>query len=384
MTLKHILFFSSTLAVDQKIREHVQKILKAKGPDDDDYDFAEDDDDDPADFSPDQFLGDNSFLQTGSKVKSKNIRDDEVEHYFNTIDGEEEDEDYDAEYDDSFVQLALKTHVEFDDMVAKGKLNFSQKKNRGPDDDDYDFAEDDDDDPADFSVGQFLDDESFIQTRTRSKDDDDDYADDRLGAGDFMPVSMVNTGDSVANDDDDEASDDSVHQVLLQEARRHHQKHHGKHHKKHKQSELAKKITVRKFERQARGITDVYHQLASYEKAHPDLNDNRHWLPADADDGESFLQLDEEDVVEDDDDSLADDRLDNNNEKPSEWPTIDDDSAFIQTGDKPAEAKPTEAKPTEAQPTAAKSTEVTKEKAETDDSGDASDEVTLDEEASEE
>lgn len=168
MTMKLFLLLGSGYAL-----KHASFMaLKAdeKAPDDDEYDFADDDDDDPADFSVGQFLDDD---------------------------------------EDAFIQ--------------KKSSHRTQRELKAPDDDEYDFAEDDDDDPSDFGVGQFLDDDddSFIQLFAHNADDD--YADDRLGAGEYQLVSQQTKGEQEASDDDDDDAneeDDNGHEdpSFLEEA----------------------------------------------------------------------------------------------------------------------------------------------------------------------
>jgi len=319
MTVKQMLLFGAVMALEVKTTQQ-----KMTAPDDDEYDFAEDDDDDPADFSVGQFLSDeddDSFLQT----KTRNLREDEEEHYFNTFEGEDEaDDDEDntlpgTQYDDAYVQLALSTHA----AASKAKL---LQKEKAPDDEDYDFAEDDDDDPADFSVGQFLDDDddAFIQLKTRSGDDDDDYADDRIGAGEYVSLSdAMETKAMAAHGDEDEEesgddTDDAMNEVFLQEARKHVRKHH-QNHKNHKQSIIALEHKKALLKHSLLGVTDVYKQLA-IDEAHGKVGEEAGWMPADdedSDEGASFLQTnadtEEEGSASDDDDDengLADDRLD--------------------------------------------------------------------------
>jgi len=146
--------------------------LKAdeKAPDDEEYDFADDDGDDPADFSVGQFL----------------------------------DED-----DDAFIQ--------------KGSVHRREMDGKAPDDEEYDFAEDDDDDPSDFSVGQFLDDDddAFIQMVAHNADDD--YADDRLGAGEYELASKLTKEEQEGSDEegDENDEDDNNHEdaSFLEEAK---------------------------------------------------------------------------------------------------------------------------------------------------------------------
>jgi len=305
MTLSQILLFGGVVALNQKISE--QKAVQA--PDAEDYDYAEDDDDDPADFSVGQFLGDDdSFIQTKSK---RNLKEDVEEHYFNTVDGEEEEND-ELPYDDAFVQLALKNHVKLDQK--KQPLDFLQTRklrSNGPDDDEYDFAEDDDDDPSNFSVDQFLGDEgdSFIQTTRRLQDDDDDYADDRLGAGEFILTSdaLDQGAEAIDADDDEEEAeeDDTVHRVLLQEAQTVHENHLN-----HRPSRPLKSLI---------GLTDVNQQFAQYQKKHHNDELETGWEAVDdkEDDDDVIFNKDrklsadqDENDSDDDDDDLADDRLD--------------------------------------------------------------------------
>lgn len=270
-----ILLFTTSFALDTNVKLHVVKAqgAKLKAPDDDEYNFAEDDDDDPSNFSPDQFLdtddGD-AFLQTKFKEKiksaarAKSIKEDENMHFFNTVKGEDEasvDDEDNPEYDDAFVQIALKSHVEFNKQMAnkmKTAPNFLQKKLGAPDDDEYNFAEDDDDNPADFGVGQFLDNEddedddddsSFIQVYTPSEDNE--YGDDRLG-GEYV------SAEEFEESDDQDENDDAA--FFQEEALGHPRKHkngkthkdgkkhkdHGKnhHHKHHENKGHSKKVAA--------------------------------------------------------------------------------------------------------------------------------------------
>lgn len=223
--------------------------------------------------------------------------------------------------DDSLLQLtnnmSLKTHAE---AVKSGLL---QKEKRAPDDDEFDFNEDDDDDPSDFGVGQFLgddddDDDAFIQIGSK-KDEDDELADDRLGGEYILASDRDEQMKEVAEDDEEEsehAAEDALHEVLLQEARKHHKramtetkkpkKPKNPSHKAHKHPAML-------------GVTDVYSQLAHEEANGNGAENDKGWFGGDDsedgedEDGYSFVQTDGKDKDaddDDDDDSLADDRLD--------------------------------------------------------------------------
>lgn len=287
MTVKQMLLFGAVVALEVKTSE--QKMI---APDDDEYDFADDDDDDPADFSVGQFLGDDdddSFLQT----KTRNKRN-----------------------------LALKTHV------AASKAGLLQKENSKDDDDDddnYNYGGDNEDDASDYGVGQFLDDddEAFVQLKTRSGDDDDDYADDRIGAGEYVSLSEATEQKAMAEngEEDEDSGDDTdgeMNEVFLQEARKHYHKHQQKH-KHHKKSVIALEHQKALLKHSMLGVTDIYKQLA-FDEAHGKVGEDAGWMPADdedSDEGASFLQtsadLEGEASADDDDDDengLADDRLD--------------------------------------------------------------------------
>jgi len=192
---KLILLFGAVVsALDhQRVKKASETAL---APDDDDFDFAEDEGDDPADYSAKQFIDDgsdprgdddddddddDSFLQARSKTKTKKgVTHEEVERdYFNTVAGapekfDEEDNStfgHKLAYDDAFIQVALKAQ--------------QHKKHRqyAPDDDDFDFAEDDGDDPSNFSVEQFIGDDNLntndngdVSTESDNDDDDSDYS----------------------------------------------------------------------------------------------------------------------------------------------------------------------------------------------------------------
>jgi len=265
-----ILLFTASFALDANVKQHVKAHgTKLRAPDDDEYNFAEDDDDDPSNFSSDQFLdtedGD-AFLQTQfkDKIKSaaraKSIKEDENEHYFNTVKGEDEavDDDDNPQYDDAFVQIALKSHVEFNKQMAnkmKTAPNFLQKKSGAPDDDEYNFAEDDDDNPADFGVGQFLDNDddddddddlSFIQVYTPSEDNE--YGDDRLGGEYVSAEEFEESDDQDENDDAAFMQEEALgHPHKHQHGKKHKDHHaqvHHKHHKSHHQKGHSKKVAA--------------------------------------------------------------------------------------------------------------------------------------------
>lgn len=258
-------------------------------------------------------MADDSLLQL-----TNNLQEDVDEHYFDTYAGEDAEDasDEDAKYDDAFVQMSLKTHAE---AVKSGLL---QKEKRAPDDDEFDFNEDDDDDPSDFSVGQFLgdddDDDAFIQIGSK-KDDDDELADDRLGGEYILASDRDEKMKEVAEDDEEEsehAAEDALHEVLLQEARKHH---------KRAMTETKKPKKPKKPSHKAHkhpamlGVTDVYSQLAHEEANGNGAENDKGWFGGDDsedgedEDGYSFVQTDGKDKDaddDDDDDSLADDRLD--------------------------------------------------------------------------
>lgn len=220
---------------------------------------------------------------------------------------------------DSLLQLtnmSLKTHAAAMNSMKKSAF---LRKERAPDDEDYDFADDDDDDPADFSVGQFLDedDDSFIQLGSK-KDEEDDLGDDRLGS-EYILASDRDAQMKQADADDEEESDpeaeDALHEVLLQEARKHHKRAHAA---ETTMTESKKQNQSHKHKRHPAmlGVTDVYSQLALEEANGNGAENGKGWFGGeDSDDGEddSFIQTEakNKDANDDDDeDGLADDRLD--------------------------------------------------------------------------
>jgi len=276
--------------VSRVLEKEKSRLEKVLAPDDDDYDFAEDDDDNPADFSVGQFV--------------------------------------DEDNDDAFVQL--KRHLK------------TLRERKAPDDDEFDFAEDDDDNPADFSVGQFLgdddDNEAFIQFKSRGIDDSDDgndYADDRLES-DYVTVEereqlpKHRQTDSEADADNEnkwEQDEEDADTFIQKSDEEHPKKHHLRNHHHAKRLTLTKKNEpAKKVKKESKkgpkdkkaallGVTDVNEQLVQEEKLEKEgkLNDEKEWEGMDdddADDGEeSFIQTSASDSG-DEDDEYGDDRLD--------------------------------------------------------------------------